>query len=193
MDDEALIQTIDSFYYENEEDFKLDNITKQLPADLTTDYLLEYKWSLERLLLAVTRKVSELVQNHQPTYVDELQNIANLQKSVTECINVCGQGRSCLRVLKNGSNIFDLYRRRETMIKLLNSLSNISYVNNHINEIKAMVDSGEDYHRKVQLCKNAKALLANFQEFNCINELSSSFKDYYRALQLKKIRRIIFE
>lgn len=182
MDGEELIQTIDKLYFDNEEHFNLDHITDKLPTNLTSDYLLEYKSRLERILNIVTRKVSELILSHQPTYVDELQRIANLQKSITDSIRVCTQGRLCLRFIKegtakNGSIIVDHYKQRESLAKLLDSLDAINELRRSVFEIRNLIDSQEDFPKAIQMCKDGKTMLASFQKFSCVRELGSKLND----------------
>lgn len=127
MDGSELIQAIDKIYFENEADFNLDHLTNTLPANLTSDYLLEYKRRLEKLLSAVTKKVSELILSHQPAYVDELKRIADLQESITYSIRACTQGRACLRFIKdgtakNGVTIIEHHRKRDLLINRASAL-----------------------------------------------------------------------
>lgn len=182
MDADEFIQSIDKIYFEDEKNFNLDHLVDKLPDNLTSEYLLEYKGKLEKLLTVVTRKVSELILSHQPTYVDELQRIANLQKSITESIRVCTQGRSYLRFIKdgtakNGSVIVEHYKRRESLAKLLDSLTAISDLRKSVFEIRTLIDSQEDFPKAIQMCKDGKALLASFQQFKCVNELGLKLND----------------
>lgn len=181
MDGNELIQAIGKIYFENEENFNLDHLTNKLPANLTSDYLLEYKESLEKLLSAVTKKVSELILSHQPAYVDELKRIADLQESITHSIRACTQGRACLRFIKdgtakNGTTIVEHYRKRESLAKLLNSMTAISELRALVFDIRALIDS-QDFPKAIQMCKDGKTLLASFQQYKCVEELGSKLVD----------------
>lgn len=177
------MKKLDLTYYQDEHVFNLDHITDQLPNpdDLTSDYLLDYKSQLERLLTVVTRKVSELILSHQPTYIDELQRIADLQKSITESIRVCTDGRRCLKYIKdgttNGFTIIDHYRKRESLAKLLDSLTIISDLRKSVIETRSLIDDQEDFPRAIQMCKDGRALLAPYEKFECVNDLRSKLND----------------
>lgn len=130
MDYDGLIQTIDNIYFQSEDTFNLDHLIDNLPQDVTSDYLFKWKSRLEKLLTVVDIKVSELILKNQPTYVDELQRIADLQKSITESIRVCTQGRSYLSFIKtsacNGMAVVEHFKKRQALSKLLDSLVSIS-------------------------------------------------------------------
>jgi len=182
MDSEGLIQQIDTLYFEDEKTFNLDHLTNVLPSNLTSEYLVEYKGQLEKLLTVVTRKVSELILSHQPTYVDELQRIADLQKSITESIRVCTQGRSYLRYIKdgaakNGSVIIEHYKKRQSLAKLLDSLSAINELRKSVFEIRSLIESQEDFPKAIKMCKDGKSLLTAFQKYKCVNELGLKLND----------------
>lgn len=182
MDSDELIQTIDELYFRNEEDFNLNHLLNNLPDKLSSEYLLEHKAKLEKVLTVVSRRVSELILDHQPTYVNELQRIADLQKSITESIQVCTQGRSFLKFLKegtakNGRTIVEQYRKRESLAKLLEPLSSISDLRKSLLEIRDIIVNKEDFPKRIQMCESGKALLASFNKCNCIRELGSKLND----------------
>lgn len=182
MDGDSLIQSLDKLYFEDENSFNLKHLTDKLPANLTSENLLEYKANLEKVLNVVSRRVSELILSHQPTYVDELQRIANLQKSITDSIRVCTQGRSCLRFIKegaakNGSIIVEHHKERETLAKILESLTSINALRKSISEIRSLIDSQEDFPKAIQMCKDGISLLASFRKYKCVNELGSKLND----------------
>lgn len=167
---------LDEFYFENKELFNLNHITDNLPTTLTSDYLIEYKTRLDKSLIVVTSKLSELILSRQPTYIDELQRIANLQKSITDSIRVCSQGRECLGymkegIAKKGTTIAEHYKKRESLMKLLESLTTISGLKNSVIEIRSLIDTQEDFPKALQMCIDGKALLAQFQHFKCVNGL----------------------
>lgn len=182
MDGDSLILNLDQLYFEDEGSFNLKHLTDKLPADLTSENLLEYKGNLEKVLSVVSRKVSELILSHQPTYVDELQRIANLQKSITDSIRVCTQGRSCLRFIregaaKNGSTIVEHYKERQTLARTLESLTSINVLRKSISEIRGLIDSQEDFPKAIQMCKDGISMLTSFERYKCVNELGSKLND----------------
>lgn len=182
MDGDSLIQNLDKLYFEDENSFNLKHLTDKLPTNLTSENLLEYKANLEKVLKVVSRRVSELILSHQPTYVDELQRIANLQKSITDSIRVCTQGRSCLRFIKegaakNGSTIVEHYKERQTLARILESLTSINALRKSISEIRSLIDSQEDFPKAIQMCKDGISLLASFKRYQCVNELGHKLND----------------
>ena len=183
MDGNQLIESIDQIYYRHEDSFNLNHITDRLPdsTNLTSDYLLDYKSQLERLLTVVTRKVSELILSHQPAYINELQRIADLQKSITESIRACSNGRRCLKFIKDGTKneliIVNHYKKRETLTKLLNSLTTISELRKSVMETRKLIDVQEDFPRAIQMCQDRKTQLAPYDKYKCVNDLRSKLND----------------
>lgn len=182
MEGEELIQTIDQLYFRDENDFNLYHLIDDFPQTLTSDYLLEHKGKLEKVLSVVSRKVSELILNHQPTYVNELQRIADLQKSITDSIRVCTQGRSFLKFLKNGtakngSTIVEHHKKRESLAKLLDPLTAISNLRSSLLETRDLIVNKEDFPKRIELCESGKALLASFEKYKCMKELGIKLND----------------
>ena len=167
---------IDQIYFQNEKTFDLDHWTRELPDELTGEYLFDQKNRLERVLILVTKKVSELILSHQPTYVSELERIADLQKSITESIKVCTEGRKSLGFIKsssrNGTTIVEHYEKRKSLAKLLESLTAINDLRRSVIEIRCLIESQEDFPRAIQMCKDIKILLNSYDKFNCVNDLS---------------------
>jgi len=183
MDGDQLIKSLDRIYFQDEENFNLDHITDQLPDPdaLTSEYLLDYKGKLERMLAIVTRKVSELILSHQPTYIDELQRIADLQNSITESIRACSSGRKCIKFIKdsttNGLTVIEHHQKRELLANFLDSLTIISELRKSVIEIRSLIDSQEDFPRAIQMCKDGKAMLEPHSQFKCVNDLLSKLND----------------
>lgn len=166
---------IEKSYFE--ENFDLNQLIKNLPERLSTEYLTENKDKLEKSLTVVSRKVSELILSHQPTYVEELQRIANLQKSITDSIRVCSQGRSCLRFIKTGtgeigSTIIEHHKKRESLSKLLVPLTAISELRRTVLTIRSLIEQ-ENFPEAIRMCKDAEKSLAKIKEFKCVDELGS--------------------
>lgn len=157
--------TIDEIYFKEEKDFTLDYL---FDTTETSDSLVEHKNRLEKLLLNVTRRVSDLILSHQPTYVSELQRIADLQRSITESTKLCAQGRSCLRLLLQAPSIIEQYEKREALTNLLNSLLAINDLRKSVLEIQNTIN---DFPKAIELCKNNKALLTSCERFKCVTDM----------------------
>lgn len=183
MEGDELIKTIDQVYYQDEATFNLNHITEKLPdaENLTSDYLLEYKGQLGLLLTVVTRKVSELILNHQPTYINELQRIADLQKSITESIRVCSDERRCLKIIKdgttNGLTVVEHFKKRKLLANILDSLTMVCDLRKSVIETRNLIDNQEDFPRAIQMCKDTGALLAPYEKFKCVKDLRSKLND----------------
>lgn len=185
MDGDELLKNIDEQYLKDE--FKLDKLTDELPADLTCEYLLDHKSRLDKLVHGVSRKMSELILSRQPTYVDELKRIADLQQSIDESIRVCTTARSCLKFIKDGSSIVSRYRRREHLAEVLKSLSAIRDLRIIANEIRRLIDTQEDLTKAIDLCKQGRAILNSLQDFECVKRFGERLKE---AIKLKIIELI---
>lgn len=156
---------IDDIYFKEEKEFTLDYL---FDSNLTSDSLVEHKNCLERLLLIVIRKVSDLILSHQPTYVNELQRIADLQRSITESTKLCTQGRTYLRLIMEGSTIIEQYKKRESLNRLLESLLAINDLRKSIVGIK---DTINEFPKAIELCRNNKDLFDTCEQFKCVTDM----------------------
>lgn len=163
------------------DDEALTKLFKELPADLRSSYILEYKENLENVLKDVTKKLLDSILSHQPTYLDELKRIADLQSSITESIQHCSRGRSYLMSIKegtaNGLIVVENQRRRDSLSKLLNSLTGIRNLRKSVLEIIALIESQDDFPKAIQMCKDGKKLLSTFEHYKCIDDLSSKLNE----------------
>lgn len=176
----------DKIYFEEELSFE--QIATKLPENLTSDILIEHRDRLEKTLSAVTRKISELILSHQPAYVDELKRIADLKESINFSIRACARARGFLKFIKDGTAIVELHKKRESLSKLLRSLTTISESKALVLNIRASIES-KDFPKALQLCEDGKIL---FKQYRCIpssNELKACiieealnhFKAYHRS------------
>lgn len=180
--DELVIKSIDHVYYNEKDQFKLDYLTESFPSPVTTDYLIDYRERLEKQMLVVTRRVSDLILNNQPAYVEELQRITDLQSSLTQSIKVCTHGRECLDRIKsgftkNGLMIVDNHRKRELLAQLLESLTSINSLKKTITQIRSIVGKDEDFPKAIELCLKSRGMLAELSYFDCVKELDSKLND----------------
>lgn len=177
MDNDLLLQDIDQIYYVNEDEFNISHLTSQLPENLTSDYLVTYKRKLERSLSLVSKKVSELILDHQPAYVEELKRISDLQKSLNESIKSCSETRSCLNVILNGGTktgaiVIEHYKKRETLINLLSSLTTINDLRKSVLNIRQLIDQQDDFPKAIKICRDGKSMLDSFHEYECVKDMN---------------------
>uniref|UniRef100_A0A6G1SLS3 Coiled-coil domain-containing protein 132 n=1 Tax=Aceria tosichella TaxID=561515 RepID=A0A6G1SLS3_9ACAR len=156
--------------------FDLETLIKELPENLQSAYLLDCKNQLERLLTTVTHDISGLILKHQPTYVGELKRVTDLNKSIIDCIRTCSKGRQSLKFIKDCPTILERYRERESLMKLLKSLTAISELRKFVIEIQNLIDC-QDLTSAIQMCKDGQLQVANFEQYKCVNDLGIRLND----------------
>lgn len=157
--------------------FDLESLIKELPTEnLQSAYLLDCKNQLERLLTTVTHDISELILKHQPTYVGELKRVTDLNKSIIECIRTCSKGRQSLRFIKECPTILERYQERESLTKLLKSLTAIDELRKFVIEIQNLIDC-QDYKSAIQMCKEGQTQVASFEQYQCVSDLGVRLND----------------
>ena len=148
LHDENLLKSIESIYFEATSASQCeDHIIYNLPkAILDVDFLISEKNRLKKQLSVVSRKVSELMLQHQPEYNEELQRVIDLQILLNDAINLTSQSRANLKLCKSNvtHNILTIIyneRRRPKASKLLDllierkeNLSSSSPVHENLNE-----------------------------------------------------------
>lgn len=156
--------------------FDLEALIKELPENLQSVYLLDCKNQLERLLTTVTHDISGLILKHQPTYVGELKRVTDLNKSIIDCIKTCSKGRQSLKFIKECPTILERYRERESLMKLLKSLTAISELRKFVIEIQNLIDC-QDLTSAIQMCKDGQLQVASFDQYKCVNDLGIRLND----------------
>lgn len=160
----------------NEEHFDLENFICELPENLESVYLLDCKNQLQKTLTTVTHEISESILKHQPVYIGELQRVTDLNKSIIDCIRICGRGRNSLKFIKNCPTLLKHYRERESLKKLLKSLTEINDLRRSIIEIQNLIDC-QDFSRAIQMCKDSQLHLASFDKYECVNDIGSKLEN----------------
>ena len=143
-----MLKSIESIYFEAKSVSQCeDHIIYNLPkAILDVDFIITEKNRLKKQLSVVSRKVSELMLQHQPEYNEELQRVIDLQILLNDAINLTSKSRANLKLFKSNVtlNILTVIyneRRRLNASKLLDllierkeNLSSSSPVNENSNE-----------------------------------------------------------
>lgn len=160
----------------NEEQFDLENFIRELPENLQSAYLLDCKNQLQKSLTSVTHEISESILKHQPVYIGELERVTDLNKSIIDCIRICGKGRRSLKFIKNCPTLLKHYRERESLKKLLKSLTEINNLRKSIIEIQNLIDC-QDFSRAIQMCKDSQIQLSSFDKYECVNDIGSKLEN----------------
>lgn len=182
----------DEFYYaDNRTDILATNVLfEKIIASqnsLTSEYILDHKRRLKKILENVSYKVSERILQNQLSCISELQRIMNLQKSITDSVKICAQARSYLKAIKegparNGTTIVEHYKRRKSLDKLLESLTSLNELRKSIFEIRELIICHEDFSRALEVYRNCRAKMETFKYFKCATELDKRLNDTIKLI-----------
>ena len=153
-------------------------ILNKLPDTMDLGFILEEKKKLNKQLMVVTKRVSDLIQQNQSTYNKELAGVIELQEILTDAINICSSGRSKLDTAKKNLtypnlNIISTYRRREILISLLKEFYTIKTLLQTELTLNDLIMEDEDYAGAIKLCLECLKIIGSLNHYKCVTDLGA--------------------
>jgi len=155
-----------------------EHILNKLPDTMDLGFIIEEKKKLNKQLMVVTKRVSDLIQQNQSTYNKELASVIELQEILTNAINICSSGRSKLDVAKKNLtypnlNIISAYRRREILISLLKEFYTIKTLLQTEITLNDLIIEEEDYAGAIKLCLECLKIIGSLNHYKCVTDLGA--------------------
>ena len=152
-----------------------EHILNKLPDTMDLGFILEEKKKLNKQLMVVTKRVSDLIQQNQSTYNKELASVIELQEILIDAINICSSGRSRLDAAKKNLThpnliLLSNYRRREVMISLLNEFFTIKTLLQTELTLNDLIVE-EDYAVAIKLCLECLKIIGSLNRYKCLTDL----------------------
>ena len=162
----------------NDEFDPFEHILDKLPNTMDLGFILEEKKKLNKQLMVVTKRVSDLIQQNQATYNKELESVIQLQEILTDAINICSSGRSKLDLAKKSLtypnlNIISTYRRREIMISLAKEFFTIKTLLQTELTLNDLIMEDEDYAGAIRLCLECLKIISTLNHYKCVTDLGA--------------------
>ncbi|XP_065897406.1 syndetin-like isoform X2 [Dysidea avara] len=181
-----IISQIDEIYYDNDKDccqYELTELDKEYSKSLLEDRIMKLK-SQE---LAARKKVSDLVLANYIDYVQELQQVAELQLSLQNTVSVCVNGRRSLTMAKQGVShgglgVLARHRKRQRLNSVLSTLRTLKTLQMTDVRLQEMLKEG-NYAGATQLCLECLTAVPMYKQYTCISDLGSKLKDTQNAIE----------
>ncbi|XP_065897412.1 syndetin-like isoform X2 [Dysidea avara] len=181
-----IISQIDEIYYDDDKDccqYELTELDKEYSKSLLEDRIMKLK-SQE---LAARKKVSDLVLANYIDYVQELQQVAELQLSLQNTVSVCVNGRRSLTMAKQGVShgglgVLAKHRKRQRLNSVLSTLRTLKTLQMTDVRLQEMLKEG-NYAGATQLCLECLTAVPMYKQYTCISDLGSKLKDTQNAIE----------
>lgn len=153
-----------------------EHILNKLPNTMDLGFILEERKRLNKQLMVVTKRVSDLIQQNQSTYNKELTSVIELQEILIDAINICSSGRGKLVVAKQNLThpnltLLSNYRRREVMISLLKEFFTIKTLLQTELILNDLITEEEDYAGAIKLCLECLKIIGSLNHYKCLTDL----------------------
>lgn len=179
IENEISISEFDEQNQSNKEPFDpFEHILNKLPDTMDLGFILEEKKKLNKQLLVVTKRVSDLIQQNQSAYNNELASVVELQEILNDAITTCSSGRCKLDLAKKNLtypnlNIISTYRRREIMITLLKEFFTIKTLLQTGSTLNELFSEDEDYTNAIRLCLECRKIIFALNRYKCVTDLGT--------------------
>uniref|UniRef100_T1J3I3 Vacuolar protein sorting-associated protein 54 n=1 Tax=Strigamia maritima TaxID=126957 RepID=T1J3I3_STRMM len=185
--DDEVLATVEAIYFSVNSFDASYYVLKELPESLELNEIHADRLTLRRQLQVVSKRVSDLILQNQPSYMKELHRVTELRNDLQEALETCSDGRSCLDQAKGQFTIASLgilanYSKRQQLIGLLKSLRTIKTLQQTDVRLREMLEE-EDFPGAIQLCLECQKVASTFKHFKCITELNSKLQDTLEMIE----------
>jgi len=184
--DQETIERINPDFFLHQTDAAFHEL-KSLPAGVMKETVEAKRLVLCNQLAAVTKKLSDVILDNQPSYAKELKRTQELQQSLQKAFIICTKGRSYLNSACDANSQMNLgllsnYKKQEQLKQLLQALHTIKTLQSTDIRLKELLQD-EDYDDAVQLCLECIQVSSNYSQYNCIKDLSSKLQDTLEQIE----------
>jgi len=184
--DQELIKHIDPDFFKPTTDSKLKEL-KILPGNLVLETVEAKRNVLCNQLAAVTKKLSDVILENQPSYAKELKQVQELQQSLYNAFNICKNGRRFLNSAKQQNkdthlSLLSNHKKKRQLCILLDALRTIKTLQNTDIRLREMLQDS-DYDEAVQLCLECINVASTYRQYSCIKDLTSKLQDTLEQIE----------
>lgn len=174
--DQDILESIEAAYFSINPDFDICKFELQkLPEVLDCDQIQRDFKNLKQQHQVVSKKVLQLILEHQTGCNGEFEKITEILERVKEALELCRASRKELKV--SGSQFTDSlgilanYRKRKIAQNLLNNLTTIKDLHSFEKRCQTMM-SEEDFVGAITELKRCQKTAAKYRHFSCVAALT---------------------
>nr|CAB3228148.1 coiled-coil domain-containing protein 132 [Phallusia mammillata] len=184
--DREAIENIEEVYYKSASDVVAHELNK-LPDKTAVQIINNRKKILQQQHSAVSKKLSDVILENQPSYTKELKDVQELQRSLHNAFVICSNGRRFLMSVYVRSSEASLallsnQQKRQTLLTLLDSLQTIKTLQHTDVRLREILEE-EDYAGAIQLCFECQTAAETYRHYHCIKDLSSKLQDTVEQIE----------
>ncbi|CAK8673996.1 unnamed protein product [Clavelina lepadiformis] len=184
--DREAIESIDKVFYGDQEainPYELDN----LPEALSLGDVEVRREKLRQQVNAISKKLSDVILENQPSYTKELKDVQELQRSLHNAFIICSNGRRFLmsvstRSTTAGLKLLASQQKRHNLLALCTALETIRTLQHTDIRLREMLEE-EDYDGAIQLCLECQKAASTYRHYHCIKDLSSKLQDTLEQIE----------
>nr|XP_009859546.1 syndetin [Ciona intestinalis] len=158
-----------------------------MPDNSTLEFIEARRESLQRQQNAVSKKLSDVILHNQPSYIKELKEVQELQRSLHNAFVICSNGRRALmsvgvRCSTASLSLLSNQQKRESLLTLWEALQTIKTLQHSDVRLSELMED-EDYAGAIQLCLECQHAAATYKHYHCIKDLSTKLQDTLELIE----------
>uniref|UniRef100_H2YKF9 Syndetin C-terminal domain-containing protein n=1 Tax=Ciona savignyi TaxID=51511 RepID=H2YKF9_CIOSA len=160
-----------------------------MPDNTTMELVEARRECLQRQQSAVSKKLSDVILHNQPSYIKELKQVQELQKSLHNAFVICSNGRRYESLMSVGVRcstaslaLLSNQQKRQSLYTLWEALQTIKTLQHSDVRLTELMEE-EDYAGAIQLCLECQQAAATYKHYHCIKDLSAKLQDTLELIE----------
>lgn len=179
--DQDILESIQAAYFAVTDDFDICRFElSKLPDVLDCDQIQRDFKLLKQQHQVVSKKVLQLILEHQNSCNEEFQKILEVLDTLKETLSMCSQGRLELAVaekqLASTLSVLSNHRKRKRAQNLLDNLNTIKTLYRTDHRLQELLNE-ENYAGAIELLQECQTAAHTYKHFNCVAALTNKLQE----------------
>ncbi|KAL3271973.1 hypothetical protein HHI36_022442 [Cryptolaemus montrouzieri] len=179
--DQDILESIEAAYFSLDGNYDICRFELgKLPEILECDQIQRDFKNLKQQHQVVSKKVLQLILEHQNSCNEEFQHVLEVLKKVTDTLELCRKSRKELGIAKREYQeslcVLANYRKRKLAQNLLNNLKMIKDLYNFDKRLNVLLNEG-DYVGAILELQRCQKSANKYKHFTCIVALTSKLQE----------------
>lgn len=179
--DQDILESIEAAYFSLDESYDISRFELgKLPETLECDQIQRDFNTLKQQHQVVSKKVLQLILEHQTSCNDEFQHVLEVLQKVKDTLDFCKKSRRELNIVKREYQesllVMANYRKRKLAQNLLNNLKMIKNLNNFDKRLHVLLNEG-DYVGAIFELQRCQKIAYKYRHFTCVAALTYKLQE----------------
>ncbi|XP_066144425.1 syndetin isoform X1 [Euwallacea fornicatus] len=179
--DQDILESIEAAYFSTSDDFDICRFElMKLPETLDCHQIQQDFKNLKQQHSVVSKKVLQMILEHQSACNDEFKNIQVILEHLTDTLNQCRESRRqlavCGKQCSSSLGILANYRKRKLSQRLLSNLNMIKNLHSFDKRCQQLLND-EDYVGTISELKKCQKTAIKYRHFSCVAALTYKLQE----------------